>query len=92
MTPHTHPALGAFSGNRRGGPGFLNFLLVICIISSVKKKYFAPSGPMPKEMSLRRKWKRVILCLDYICLNIYLLGDGWGTEITDILMPKILRR
>lgn len=40
-------------------------------------------------MSLRRKWKRVVLCLDYICLNIYLLGN-WGTEITDILLPKKL--
>lgn len=54
------------------------------------KKSFAHSGPMPKEISLRRKWKRVVLCLDYICLNIYLL-EKLGAEITDTFMPKILR-
>ena len=44
---------------------------------------------MPKEMSLRRKRKRVVLCLDYICLNIYLL-ENWGTEITDMVLPTKL--
>lgn len=45
---------------------------------------------MPKEINPRRKWKRVILCLDYICLNIYLLGE-WTTENNGDLRAKTLR-
>lgn len=46
--------------------------------------------PRPKEINPRRKWKRVILCSDYICLNIYLLGE-WATENPWHLCAKNLR-
>lgn len=84
------PVLGAFSGNRRAGPGFLNFLGYLYNFQC-GKKYFAPSGPMPKEMSLRRKVETGYFMFRLYLLK-YLFVGGWGTEITDILMPKILRQ
>lgn len=45
---------------------------------------------MPKEINPRRKWKRVILCLDYSCLNIYLFGE-WSAENNRHLRAKNLR-
>lgn len=52
---------------------------------------FCSQWPMPKEINPRRKWKRVILCFDYICLNIYLFGGMDSRKYLTPVCQKTLR-
>lgn len=51
----------------------------LSIISGVIKYiyiYFAPSGPIPKELSLRRKWETGYIMFRLYVLKYLFVGNG----------------